>query len=351
MIIVLKPGSSEADIQQVADAVKQFGYEPRFIRGVERTVVACVGDERNHHTLESLIVLAQVESVTPIQKKYKLVSRDYRAQDSVLRVNGCRIGGGTFHVVAGPCSVENRQQTLDTARAVKAAGATLFRGGAYKPRTSPYDFQGLGREGLELLRAAREETGLPIVTEVMGPQDVELVAGVADVLQIGARNAQNVPLLMAAAESGKVILLKRGMSGLVEEWLLAAEYICVHGNSQVILCERGIRTFEHACRNTLDLSAVAVAKKETHLPVFVDPSHAAGRWDMVIPLARAAVAVGADGLLVEVHPNPAGALSDGGQQLKPDQFAKLMAEIRPLVEVMGKRLGNSSHSSDAPQQP
>jgi 3-deoxy-7-phosphoheptulonate synthase len=214
----------------------------------------------------------------------------------------------------------------------------LFRGGAFKPRTSPYDFQGLGREGLELLREARAATGLPVVTEVMSPQDVEMVAAVADVLQIGARNSQNVPLLAAAAASGKPILLKRGVSGLVDEWLLAAEYICVHGNNRVILCERGIRTFEHACRNTLDISAVAVAKKETHLPVFVDPSHAAGRYDMVIPLARAAVAAGADGLLVEVHPNPAMALSDGGQQLKPKQFVQLMDEIRPLVQVMKRKL-------------
>jgi len=338
VIIVLKTGTAEPEIQQVVDAVKTFGYEPRLIRGVERTVIACVGDERNHHTLESLIVLPQVETVTPVQKKYKLVSREYQPQDTVLDVNGCKIGGGTFQVVAGPCSVETKAQTLETARAVKASGATLFRGGAFKPRTSPYDFQGLGREGLELLRQAREETGLPIVTEVMSPQDVDMVAEAADILQIGARNAQNVPLLAAAAKSGKVILLKRGLSSFIDEWLLAAEYICVHGNSKVILCERGIRTFEHACRNTLDVGAVAVAKKETHLPVFVDPSHAAGRADMVIPLARAAVAAGADGLLVEVHPNPATALSDGGQQLTPKQFAQLMAEIRPLVGVMGKKL-------------
>jgi 3-deoxy-7-phosphoheptulonate synthase len=338
MIIVLKPGTAEPEIQQVADAVKQFGYEPRLIRGVERTIVACVGDERHHHTLESLIVMTQVESVTPVQKKYKLVSREYQGADSVLDLDGLKIGGGTFHVVAGPCSVENRQQTIETAKAVKQGGATLFRGGAFKPRTSPYDFQGLGREGLELLKEARAQTGLPIVTEVMSPQDVEMVAEVSDILQIGARNAQNVPLLAAAAASGKIILLKRGLAGLVDEWLLAAEYIFVHGNHRVILCERGIRTFEHATRNTLDLGAVAVAKKETHLPVFVDPSHAAGRHDMVIPLARAAVAAGADGLLVEVHPNPALALSDGGQQLKPDQFTQMMAAIRPLVEVMGKKL-------------
>lgn len=338
MIIVLRIGSPEPEIQQVVDAVKKFGYEPKLIRGVERTVIACVGDERNHHTLESLIVLPQVETVTPVQKKYKLVSREYQAHDTILDVAGCKIGAPAFHVVAGPCSVENREQTLETAKAVKALGATLFRGGAFKPRTSPYDFQGLGREGLEILKETRAASGLPIVTEVMSPQDVELVASYADVLQIGARNAQNVPLLAAAAASGKTILLKRGISGLVDEWLLAAEYICVHGNNRVILCERGIRTFEHACRNTLDLSAVAVAKKETHLPVFVDPSHAAGRADMIIPLARAAVAVGADGLLVEVHPDPAMALSDGGQQLKPKQFEQLMAELRPIAQAMGRTM-------------
>jgi 3-deoxy-7-phosphoheptulonate synthase len=339
MIIVLKAGSTEHDVEQVKTAVKKFNYEPRVIRGVERTIIACVGDERMHHTLESLIVMPQVESVTPVQKKYKLVSREYQARDTVVDVCGLKIGGGSFHVIAGPCSVENNGQTLETAKVVQSYGATMLRGGAFKPRTSPYDFQGLGREGLELLRQAKAATGLPIVTEVLSPIDVEMVAEIADVLQIGARNSQNVPLLAAAAASGKPILLKRGMSNLVEEWLLAAEYICVHGNSRIILCERGIRTFEHACRNTLDLSAVAVAKKSTHLPVFVDPSHAAGRYDMVIPLARAAVAVGADGLLVEVHPDPAVALSDGGQQLKPKQFAQLMSEIRPLVDVMGKQMG------------
>lgn len=341
MIIVLKTGVTEPEVQQVVQGVRDFGYEAKVIRGVERTVIACVGDERSHHTLESLIVLPQVESVTPIQKKYKLVSRDYQRHDTMIEVNGHKIGGGTFHVAAGPCSIENIEQTLATAKAVRAAGATFFRGGAFKPRTSPYDFQGLGKPGLEMLKQAREVTGLPIITEVMSPQDVELVAEYADILQIGARNAQNVPLLAAAAASRKPILLKRGLSGLVDEWLLAAEYICVHGNNKIILCERGIRTFEHACRNTLDLSAVAVAKKETHLPVFVDPSHAAGRADMIIPLARAAVAVGADGLLVEVHPNPAVALSDGGQQLKPDQFNQLMAEVKPLVQVMGKQLGTA----------
>jgi 3-deoxy-7-phosphoheptulonate synthase len=337
MIIVLKTNVTEPQIQEVVEAVKGFNYEPKLIRGVERTVVACVGDERSHHTLESLTVLPQVESVMPVQKKYKLVSREYQKHDTIIDIDGLKIGGGNFHVIAGPCSVENRQQTLETAMAVKQAGATLFRGGAFKPRTSPYDFQGLGKDGLELLREAKARTGLPIVTEVMAPQDVEMVAEVADVLQIGARNAQNVPLLAVAAASKKTILLKRGISSYIQEWLLAAEYICVHGNSRVILCERGIRTFETACRNTLDVSGIALAKKETHLPVFADPSHAAGRADMVIPLAKAAVAAGADGLLIEVHPSPATALSDGQQQLEPKRFAQLMSELRPLIDVCGKK--------------
>jgi len=338
MIIVLKPGTSEQDIQQVADAVKKFNYEPRLIRGVERTIVACVGNERSHHTLESLIVLPQVESVTPIQKKYKLVSREYQARDTVLDVAGCKIGGDTFHVIAGPCSVENEAQTLETAKAVKSYGATLFRGGAFKPRTSPYDFQGLGRDGLALLQQARAATGLPIVTEVMSPQDVEMVAACADILQIGARNAQNVPLLAAAAASGKTILLKRGVSGLIDEWLLAAEYICVHGNSKVILCERGIRTFETYTRNTMDISAIPVVKKLSHLPMVADPSHGTGRRDKVAPMARAAVAAGADALLIEVHPDPDRALSDGAQSLRPEQFEELMAQLRMIAPAVGRTI-------------
>jgi 3-deoxy-7-phosphoheptulonate synthase len=336
MIIVLKPYPTDAQVQEVEAAVRGFGYEPRTIRGVERTVVACIGDERKHHTLETLTILAQVEEVIPIQKKYKLVSRESRKGDSVIQIGGVRIGNGTFHVVAGPCSVESLEQTLLAAKAVKKSGATLFRGGAYKPRTSPYDFQGLGKEGLEILKQAKALTGLPIVTEVMSPEEVELVAAYSDVLQIGTRNAQNTPLLTACAQSKKPVLLKRGFASTIQEWLLAAEYVCAGGNEQVILCERGIRTFETATRNTLDVSAIAVAKKESHLPVFVDPSHAAGRWDMVTPLAKAGIAAGADGMLIEVHPNPAAAWSDGAQQLKPEQFEKLMQDVRPIIEVCGK---------------
>ena len=336
MIVVLRTNVKRQQIDEVTKLIKGFGYEPRVIRGVERTVIACIGDERKHHTLEVLVDLPQVESVTPVQKKYKLVSREFRKADTIVRVAGLEVGGKNFHVIAGPCSVETEKQTLDTARAVKAAGATLFRGGAFKPRTSPYDFQGLGRDGLEILRKAKAATGLPIVTEVMSPQDVDVVAEFSDVLQIGARNCQNYPLLTAAAATQKPIFLKRGMAQTIQEWLLAAEYICAGGNDQIILCERGIRTFETATRNTLDISAVAIAKKETHLPVFVDPSHAAGRSDMVAPLARAAVAVGADGLIIEVHPNPIKALSDDAQQIEPSAFAKLMRDLRPFLRAAGK---------------
>ena len=338
MIIVLKSNPSDAQIREVEELVRGFGYEPRTIRGVERTVVACIGDERKHHTLETLTSLPQVEEVIPIQKKFKLVSRESRKGDSVISTNGLKIGNGSFHVIAGPCSVESAEQTLAAARAVRKAGATLFRGGAFKPRTSPYDFQGLGKDGLDILKQAKAETGLAIVTEVLSPNDVELVASCSDVLQIGTRNAQNVPLLAECARSNKPILLKRGMSSTIQEWLLAAEYVCVHGNEQVILCERGIRTFETATRNTLDVSAIAVAKKESHLPVFVDPSHAAGRWDMITPLARAGIAAGADGAVIEVHPQPTSAWSDGAQQLKPDQFVQLLKDIEPFITASGKKL-------------
>lgn len=339
MIVVLKPNVKKTQVDEVVKLVSDFGYKPKPIVGVERTVIACIGDERTHHSLESLADLPQVESVMPVQKKFKLVSREFKKTETLVRVNGVEIGGKTFQVIAGPCSVESEKQTLDTAKAVKAAGATLLRGGAFKPRTSPYDFQGLGREGLEILKKARETTGLPIVTEVMSPTEVALVAEASDVLQIGARNCQNYPLLQAVGQTGRPVLLKRGMSQTVQEWLLAAEYICAGGNNQVILCERGIRTFETCCRNTLDVSAIAVAKKETHLPVFADPSHAAGRADMVLPLACAAAAVGADGLIVEVHPEPLKALSDDAQQVDFNGFAALMRGIKPFVEAAGRKLG------------
>jgi len=338
MIVVLKPHTPREQIDEVIREVQHLGYEPRPIFGVEQTVVAAIGDERTHQTLESLYALPQVENVMRVQKRYKMVSRESHPANSVVNVDGIPVGGDRFTMMAGPCSVESEQQLLTTARAVKAAGATILRGGAYKPRTSPYEFQGLGKEGLRLLALAKQETGLKIITEVLSERDVEHVAQTADILQIGARNAQNFQLLIEAARSGKAILLKRGMSQRIEEWLLAAEYILAEGNSNVFLCERGIRTFETYTRNTLDLSAVAIAKKESHLPVIVDPSQGCGRADLVKVLCRGAVAMGADGLLIEVHPNPAEALSDGQQQIDFNGFAQLMKELQPLLSAVGKTM-------------
>ena len=337
MIIVLRPKTQEALITQVEAEVKKLGYEPRLIRGEIQTVIAAIGDERGHPSLESLATWAQVESVLPVQRRYKLVAQEGRKTASVVRANGVGIGGNEpFRLMAGPCSVESEEQILTVARAAKKAGATFLRGGAYKPRTSPYEFQGLGEKGLELLALAKKETGLGIVTELLSEKHVEKVAAVADLLQIGARNAQNFSLLQAAAGSGKAVMLKRGLAMKVEEWLMAAEYVMSAGNGQVILCERGIRTFETGMRNTLDLGAVALAKRESHLPVVVDPSQGAGRVDLVIALSRAAVAVGADGLLVEVHPQPAEAKSDGQQQLDLAGLNLLVEEIAPHVKAMGR---------------
>ena len=337
MIIVLRPKTEESLITQVEAEVRKLGYEPRLIRGEIQTVIAAIGDERGHPSLESLATWAQVESVLPVQRRYKLVAQEGRKTASVVRANGVGIGGNEpFRLMAGPCSVESEEQILTVARAAKKAGATFLRGGAYKPRTSPYEFQGLGEKGLELLALAKKETGLGIVTELLSEKHVEKVAAVADLLQIGARNAQNFSLLQAAAGSGKAVMLKRGLAMKVEEWLMAAEYVMSAGNGQVILCERGIRTFETGMRNTLDLGAVALAKRESHLPVVVDPSQGAGRVDLVIALSRAAVAVGADGLLVEVHPEPAEAKSDGQQQLDLAGLDLLVKEIAPHVKAMGR---------------
>ncbi len=337
MIIVIRPGTPRDKIDEVIDEVSKLGYDPRPIFGTNQTVIAAIGDERTHHTLESLKALPQVEEVMRVQKRYKLVSRESKTQTSIVEVDGVKIGGEQFCVMAGPCSVESEEQLVKTARAVKAAGATILRGGAYKPRTSPYEFQGLGKEGLRLLQIAKRETGLKIITEVLSERDVEHVAAAADILQIGARNAQNFRLLIECAQSGKPILLKRGISERIDEWLLAAEYILAHGNSNVLLCERGIRTFETYTRNTLDLSAVAIAKQETHLPVIVDPSQGCGRSDLVKALCRGAVAMGADGLLIEVHPNPAEALSDGQQQVDLDAFDQIMRDLPRFLEVMGRK--------------
>ncbi len=336
MIIVLRPHASKEQIDQVIREIEILGYTPAPIHGATQTVVAAIGDERTNANLESLEVLPQVESVLRVQKRFKLASRETKPAGTVVNVGGVEIGGSKFCLMAGPCSVESEEQLMSTAEAVKAAGATILRGGAYKPRTSPYEFQGLGREGLRLLALARERTGLKIITEVLSERHVGHVAEVADILQIGARNAQNFQLLIVAAKSGRPILLKRGMSERIEEWLLAAEYILAHGNPNVLLCERGIRTFETYTRNTLDLGAVAAAKKECHLPVIVDPSQGCGRADLVVALCRGAVAMGADGLLIEVHPNPAEALSDGQQQLNFEGFRKLVAELGPILAAMDK---------------
>lgn len=338
MIIVLRPHSSPSAIEEVIAEVSKLGYEPAPIHGATQTVIAAIGDERTHQNLESLSAFPQVESVLRVQKRYKLTSRESRPNDTIVDVDGVKIGGGHFALMAGPCSVESEEQLLSTARAVKAAGAKILRGGAYKPRTSPYEFQGLGKEGLRLLELARNETGLKIVTEVLSERDVEHVAATADILQIGARNAQNYQLLIECAKSGKAILLKRGMSERIEEWLLAAEYILAHGNPNVMLCERGIRTFETYTRNTLDLAAVAIAKKESHLPVIVDPSQGCGRSDLVIALCRGAVALDADGLIIEVHPNPAEAMSDGQQQVDFAAFEKLVASIQPFLAATGRKM-------------
>jgi len=338
MIVVIKPNTPREQIDAIIEEVRRLGYDPRPIFGTEQTVIAAIGDERTHHTLESLIVLPQVEKVMPVQKRFKLVSRESHPANSVINVDGVLVGGEKVCVMAGPCSVESEEQLLSTARAVKAAGATILRGGAYKPRTSPYEFQGLGKEGLRLLELARKETGLKIITEVLSEQHVEHVAHATDILQVGARNAQNFQLLIECAKTRKPVLLKRGLSERIDEWLLAAEYLLAHGNSNVMFCERGIRTFENYTRNTLDLSAVAIIKQESHLPVIIDPSQGCGRADLVRALCRGAVAMGVDGLLIEVHPNPAEALSDGQQQVNFDGFAQLMKEIEPLAKISGRTI-------------
>jgi 3-deoxy-7-phosphoheptulonate synthase len=334
MIIVIKPHTSRAQIDEVIAEVQKLGYDPRPIFGTELTVIAAIGDETTHHRLESLNAMPQVEKVMAVQKRFKLVSRESHPGNSIIDVDGVKIGGDNFVLMAGPCSVESEEQLLSTARAVKAAGATILRGGAFKPRTSPYEFQGLGSEGLRLLSLAKKETGLKIITEVLSERHVEEVCTHADILQIGARNAQNFQLLIECARSGKPILLKRGLSEKIDEWLLGAEYILAHGNANVMFCERGIRTFETYTRNTLDLAAVAAVKKESHLPVIVDPSQGCGRADLVRAMCKGAVAMGADGLLIEVHPHPAEALSDGQQQVDFAGFASLVKELQPFLHAV-----------------
>ncbi len=326
MVIVMRQDATDQQRDAVLARVRAMGLTPHVSRGEHRTIIGCIGDEDRLRELP-LLSLAGVETLLPVDRAYKLASREFAAGPTVIALGDGSVGNGHFAVIAGPCSVENRDMLVETARAVRAAGAVALRGGAFKPRTSPYSFRGLGLEALELLAEVRAATALPVVTEVLDTRQVDLVARYADVLQIGTRNMQNFALLSEAGAAGKPVLLKRGMSATLEDFLLAAEYVLSAGNERVVLCERGIRTFERAMRNTLDIGAVPYLKRETHLPVIVDPSHAAGRRDLVRPLALAAAAAGADGLLVEVHPAPDHALSDGDQSLDFPEFARLMADV------------------------
>jgi 3-deoxy-7-phosphoheptulonate synthase len=328
MIIKMSESATEGEIEHVVDRVKELGFQAHVSRGEERTIIGAVGTSGRRLELEALRAAPGVEDLIPITHPFKLVSKAIKHDQTVVDIKGIKVGAGNVVVMAGPCSVESREQVLEAAEGVKAAGAHMLRGGAYKPRTSPYDFQGLGVEALQYLRHASEKTGLPIVTEVMATEDVEVVAEYADLLQIGARNMQNFSLLRRLAKESKPILLKRGPSATIKEWLLAAEYLVSGGNPNVILCERGIKTFETETRNTLDISAVPLAKELSHLPVVVDPSHATGRRSLIPGCSRAAVAIGADGLLIEVHPCPERALSDGPQALDLKDFAKLMKDLR-----------------------
>ena len=337
MIVVLKPGTKKEEYEHVIERVKEYGFKPHPIVGEERPVIACVGDERGKAQLQQLESLEYVENVVPILKPFKLASNETKAR-SVIKVGNVEFGSAQFVVIAGPCSVESKEQIELSAEQVKKAGAQMLRGGAFKPRTSPYSFQGLEEEGLKLLAAAREKTGLPFATEVISPSDVELVAKYSDMLQIGARNMQNFALLKEVGKTKRPILLKRGMSSTYKELLMSAEYIMSQGNYNVVLCERGIRTFEDYTRNTFDLTAVPALKEMSHLPVIVDPSHGTGIRSLIPPMAKAAVPVGADGIIIEVHPNPEKAFSDGAQSLMPDQFSKLMDDIRRYLPLENRHL-------------
>ncbi|MGE5239673.1 MAG: 3-deoxy-7-phosphoheptulonate synthase [Chloroflexota bacterium] len=339
MIIVMKAGAAKREKEEVLKRVRELGYKPHIIHGTTRDVIGAVGDERGKFVLQSIESMHGVESVVPILKPYKLASREVKKETSAVRITDeVTIGGSQIIVMAGPCAVESEEQLIDAAMAVKKAGAHVLRGGAFKPRTSPYAFQGMKEEGLKILAKAREITGLPVVTEVMNPETVDLVAEYADIMQIGTRNAQNFDLLKQVGKVGKPVLLKRGMSMTIQELLMSAEYILSEGNQAVIICERGIRTFETATRNTLDLAAVPALRERTHLPVVVDPSHSTGHYQYVAPMAYAAVAAGADGLIVEVHPDPEHAFSDGPQSLTPKDFAMVMDKLRLFAEAAGRTL-------------
>ena len=333
MIIVLKRNSTDTDVATVSDMVCSLRYQPRVIRGVEQTVVACIGDELSHQSLEVLRNLPAVESVFPVQKKFKLVSREYHRADSVVDVRGVKIGGGNIEILAGPCAIESYDQFRAAVQDLVRCGIRIVRAMPFKPRTSPYDFQGLKQDGLQIMRAVKKEFDVALISEVPGPDKIEPLLDLADMFQIGARNAQNYDLLEQVAKAGRPVLLKRGLASTVEEWLTAAGYLIVNGCTQVVLCERGLRSFDPSTRNLLDLGGVAVAKQLSHLPIIVDPSHAAGARKLVAPLARAALAAGADGLIVEAHPDPLNAFSDAAQQLESGKFQRFLDDLAPWIEL------------------
>jgi 3-deoxy-7-phosphoheptulonate synthase len=335
MVIVMQHGASAKQISAIVARVEALGYRAHLVQGEERTIIGVIGDDRPIERT-AFETLDGVDKTIPILKPFKMASRDMHPQDTLVSLDGVKIGGPPIVIMAGPCSVETREQIIETAIAVKEAGAHALRGGAFKPRSSPYSFQGLGEEGLELLAEARQITGLPIVTEVMSPDQIPLVMRYADMLQIGARNMQNYSLLQAVGKANHPVLLKRGMMSTIEELLMSAEYILSNGNSRVVLCERGIRTFEKYTRNTTDINAVPVLKQMSHLPVVIDPSHGTGKWEYVTAVARAGIAAGADGLIVEVHPHPEEAWSDGAQSLKPEKFAQLVCEVKRVAEAVGR---------------
>jgi len=337
MLVVFKRTANEGDLDGLLDVLKREGLVGHVSRGVERTVVGVVG-QTYPELRDKLEMLSGVEEVIPISKPYKLSSREFQSWNTTIQVGDVTIGGEVITIMAGPCAVESEMQLMETARAVKAAGAHILRGGAFKPSTSPYSFRGMGEKGLKLLAQAREETGLPIITEVLTPGDVEMVAKYADILQIGTRNMQNFILLDEVGKAQKPVMLKRGMSATIEEWLLSAEYILAQGNRQVILCERGIRTFETYTRNTMDVSAIPIIKKVSHLPIIADPSHGTGKWYLVGPLALASIAAGADGLMIEVHPNPDKVLKDGPQSLNFDTFRQLTSQLASVVSAVGRKV-------------
>ena len=346
MMIIMKPNATPEQVEGVIQVIKSLGLTPHLSQGVETSVIGAVGESHNIPT-DRFEVLDGVEMVKRITQPFKLASRQFHPEDSVFPLDGFQVGGNDIAIIAGPCSIESRTQILETAQAVREAGANALRGGAFKPRTSPYSFQGLGEEGLEYLAEAREKTGMPIVAEIMSQTQLELMIKYVDVLQIGARNMQNYNLLRAIGETRTTVLLKRGLSATIEELLMSAEYILAGGNRQVMLCERGIRTFETATRNTTDINAIPVLKSLTHLPVILDPSHSTGNADYVAAVARAAIAAGADGLIVEVHPDPVHALSDGKQSLKPEKFAEMVKQVSAIAQVVGRRIAPIDHTVSA----